>query len=489
MNQLLIIALTKSLLVWIGMWILLNKRYKWPTFILYVVLASIFTYYGFLFIGQLVRPALFIFVFTISNLRKDGWIPEAKVNFFHLSIVFITIILGRAWANLITYAISPSNDWDTISINKYGYYVLAEGDELPISLLFKIIICIVVFFFMRKVLKKSGITDFIGRIDAEYSTLLAVGIGTILLCYYGVTLALLIFNVECSGMTRVQHIYMAMLTFVASGLILLSSVIIKKEMILVQRNATLANINIQLYNKQEEIVQKEALIKSLDSKIMDTGNVQKQLRDFKHGQNELLVALGGAIESGDKKVIYELLGQYGIKIQEVSKHELEFPDVSQLKTSQLMPLRFFLLSKSYDAIREKINFTTEMSTEILEIGMPVLDFIDILGIWLNNAIEEAIHTEEKWIHTSFILEKYPDGLTILEVRVTNSCREGTLNPTLANQQGVSTKGAGRGHGLPIVEEMMMKHENIYVNTKVSDGKFMQLLEIVLNAQEMENEGE
>lgn len=478
MTQPLVMALDKALLIWIGIWILSNRRYKWTTFIFYAVLTALFTYYSYFLIGEWIRPILFIFSFIVANYRKKGWIPEARINFFHLSIVFMSMILGRTWADLIALWISLHNSW-------YGTSI-AEVYEPSISLAFRIIICIVLFFVARMALKKSGVTDFIEQIDAEYSIILSIGMGMILFCYYGVIFIPVIVGIDCSGMVQMQPIYMTFLTFIASGLILFFNIIIKKEKILLKRNVTLSNINAQLCNKKKEIIQKESLLKSLDKKIMNTGNVQKQLRHFKHGQKELLTTLGGAIEAGDKKVIYELLAQYGIKVKAVSKRGLEFPDVSQLKGAELMPLRFFLLSKADDAIEQKINFTTEMSTEILDIGMPVLDFIDILGIWLNNAIEEAIHAEEKWVHTSFILEKDPEGLTILEVRVTNSCRENTLNPMLTNQKGMSTKGTGRGNGLSIVEELMMKHEHIYVHTKVSDSSFMQLLEIVLGDSENED---
>jgi len=478
MIPLLIIALGKSLLIWIGMWILLNKRDKWHTFILYVLLTTIFIYCGTLLVGQFVRETLFIFAFTISNLRKNGWIAEAKKNFFYLAIVRMVMILVRAWAVFIAYQI-------------HGSYALEKFYELPLALLFNVIVCIIIFFFASHALKKIGITDFIARIDAEYSTLLAVGTGVILLCYYGVSIIPMVLDIACSGIMYIQPIYMTMLTMITLSFFLLFSAIIKKEMLLNRHNATLASVNTELANinallsyKREEMMQKEALIESLDNKIMNSNNMHRRLRDFEHGQQELLWALGGSIESDDKEMAYELLEEYGVKVQEVLKYGSNFPDANQLASSKLMPVRSLLYSKANDAMKESINFTLEIPTKLEDIGMPVLDFIDIIGVWLTNAIEESMHTEEKWIHTSFILDKDPYGLTTLEARVTNSCRKNVLNPTLAYKKGVSTKGEGRGSGLRIVEEMMLKHEHIHVSTKVSSGKFMQLLEVVLDAQEM-----
>jgi len=449
------------------MWILLDRKYKWSTFILYAVLTFLFTYHGFLLIDQWIRPLVFIFTLTIANLRKDGWIPEVKTNFLHLSIVFLMIILGRPWSDLIVYNIIPQPT--------YEY-------ELLTLLSFQMVICITLFFFARGVLKKLEITEFIRLIDDDYGSSLIIGTSIVLSFHYSV-----IFIPVAFGIDSIQPIFMTLLTIIAFGLILLFIVIIKKEMTLVRYNATLAGINSQLVSKQREIAQKEALIENLDNKIRDVGRVQKQLRDFEHGQRELIIALTGGIESGDKEAMYKLLGQYDIKVQKVLKQRPYYPDVNQLATSELMPVRCLLLSKADLAIKEGVKFTVEVSTEILNIGMEVLDFIDILGVWLNNAIEEAIYTEKKLVHTSFILDKEPGGATVLEVRVTNSCRKNTVCLTIINQQGVTTKGEGRGCGLPIVEEMMLKHENIYVSTKVSGGKFMQLLEIVFDAQAAHNE--
>jgi len=482
----LIIALDKSLLIWIGMWILLGKRYKIHTFLTYVALTSLFTYFGTMLIGQWVRPLLFAFTFAISNYRVKGFIEEAKINFFHLALIFMIMMLGRAWADLITYLVVQANGWDQMSGYTYGYQTLAEAYGPSLSLLFKIIICVVFIIIVKIVLIKTGISAFLKQIDEQRVAQLAGGVGVILLGYYGVILIPIGLEIACSGMTRMQPIYMTLLTLIAAWIIHLFKELFREQILLnksketlADRNKILEEINHDLTEKESEIIEKQSLIEGLDKKIMDIGQVQKQLRDFEHGQLELLTALVGGIESGDKLVMYSLLDGYGTKVQEVLKCRPEFPDVNQLVTTELMSLRFFLLSKANLAIKKGIEFTIEMPEEIKDIGMPVLDLIEILGVWINNAIEEAEHTVQKWVHISFIFERFASIDTVLEIRVTNSCRKQTINPSLLTKQDVTTKGVGRGSGLRIVEEMMMKYEQVYVSTQVSSDKFMQLLEIGL----------
>ena len=477
MIQSLIIALGKSLLIWIGMQILLDKKYKWSALIFYMTTTAIFSYCISLFVDQGERIALFIFAFLISNLRKDGWISEAKENFFYLAIVRMLMLLGRAWADLIAYRM-------------HGFYSSEEFYEQPLALLFNITICFSLFFLAGKLLRKAKITGFIGRMDDEYQTLLASITGVILFCYYAIIFVPVLFNINCSGMTKMHPIYMTLLTLIAAGLILLFSAITKKEMLLIRRNASLAHVNAQLRYKQQEMAEKEGAIKALDNHIMSISDIEGKLRDFAHGQRELLIIIAGAFESGDKALMYKLLEEYNVKVQEASEHRTSFPDIKQIKAEALTPLRFYLYAKANEALEKSIDFTVEIPREIQDIGMPISDFTEILGVWLNNAIEEAMHTEEKRIHISLILDENLDGSNTLELRVTNSCREDALDPTLDDHRGASTKGAEHGNGLLIVDKAMAKHAHICGDTEISDGKFMQLLEIeFIDETESENEEE
>lgn len=491
MPQSILFASIRSVLIWAGLTIVINRKQKFSMFILYVILTTIFTYYSFLLIDQLARPVLFIFIFTISNLRKGGWIPESKRNFFQLSLVFMILIWALAVANAISRITKNIYNITDGYLLGGGVHYLGTAYSTTFGLLISIIVALVCFLIARNALAKSKILKFIAQIDNDYTNMLIIGIGFILFGgYYAVILIPEVIGFECSGKVYSEAINTTILVLLTGGLIQLFGAIVNKEMTLAKCNATLLHVNNQLCSKQKEMVEKEALIETLDNKIMDIDHIQKKIRDFKHGQRELLIALTGAIESGDKEVLYKLLEQYDVKIQDVVKEGPIFSDLSQLSVPELMSVRCLLNSKATEAAAHSIKFTVEIATEIPDIGMPVLEFIDILSIWINNGIEEAIYTEEKRIHVSFILDKNVNGPTILEIRVTNSCRENVLNPNLVNEQNLTTtKGEGHGNGLRIINEKLMKHDHLYVSTKISDGQFMQLLEIVLNGTGLQNSEE
>lgn len=222
---------------------------------------------------------------------------------------------------------------------------------------------------------------------------------------------------------------------------------------------------------------KDQLIKYLEDQIAVIGNFQKELRDFKHGQAELLVAINASIESGDKQLMRKLLDQYNIRVKEIFELEPKFPFVSNL-TGTLMPVRHLILAKANLSQMHGVSLTAEIPVEISDIPLPLLDFIDILGVWLNNAIEEAILTEEKTVHVSFIVDENLGGSPVLELRVSNSFRPKSIHCLdVLYQQGVSTKGDNRGKGLAIVREKLMMHDNIHIKTQILNNKFIQLLEI------------
>jgi two-component system sensor histidine kinase AgrC len=232
-----------------------------------------------------------------------------------------------------------------------------------------------------------------------------------------------------------------------------------------------------------DLKEKRQLIEYLDQKVVSLSNAHQKLIDFEHDQLNLMITLDGGIKSGDKKVMQKCLERYGAAVQEVLELKPDSLDVSGLAGSSMLPIRHLILSKAQLALSQSVKFTVETSQPIENIGMDLKDFTRILGIWLDNALEEAIHTEEKWIHVSFILDTDLDDLSVLEVRVSNSRRPKLpIDINNLHQQGVTSKGENRGNGLRIIHELMLKHEHIHVVTtaKVNETKFTQMLGIEID---------
>lgn len=476
-----IIAFDKSILIWFGMWLLLNQKIGWLRLTVNVGLMSLFTLIGTLLLGPWIRPFLFFFSFLLVSLDGFRFTKDAKIKGFYLSFIFMILMLSRAWANFITYHLTTRQQF----YSNGGLPYFAHYHDNLLALILKLCICVCLLLVCRRILEQTGVNQCMHQIDDKKQLLLAGSMWVILMSYYGVVLLPEKFYVDCSGMVRLKPMYFTVLTMISTWIIYLFKELFKEQIALMESKETLADknraiafINESLLLKEKEISEKLEIIEDLDAKITDIEGVGKRLRDFEHGQLELLMALGGGVATGNQALIYDLLESYGEKVEEVLKHRPQFPDVNQLKTQGLMPLRFFLLSKANKAMKQGITLSIEMPEIIDDVGMPILDLIDILGIWLNNALEEVTHLTEKWVHLSFILVQNEGGKT-LEIRVSNPCREGTRHPAVLNGDGVSTKGENRGSGLRIVMDLMMKHSQVFVSTTVKEKKFKQLLEIGL----------
>lgn len=99
------------------------------------------------------------------------------------------------------------------------------------------------------------------------------------------------------------------------------------------------------------------------------------------------------------------------------------------------------------------------------------DLIRALGIFIDNAIE-AVNEEEKGRVLIRIEKK--DGILFW---IENTCTK-ELNISRIFEKGYSDKGEGRGNGLPWVKNMIGKHDDLYHECRISDGKIIQILEMM-----------
>lgn len=104
------------------------------------------------------------------------------------------MMLGRAWGDLITY-------WINLYMDRSNT-LFTEIFEPHLSLIIESVICIILFFLVLRVLKKSRNSASIAQVDADYCTFLTIGTGTILLCYYGLIIIPMAFNIADLGIIQ-----------------------------------------------------------------------------------------------------------------------------------------------------------------------------------------------------------------------------------------------------------------------------------------------
>ena len=114
----------------------------------------------------------------------------------------------------------------------------------------------------------------------------------------------------------------------------------------------------------------------------------------------------------------------------------------------------------------------EVSGKIESVNMNRVDLVRVLGIILDNAIEEVETIGRGTV--SIILIKIDSGVVI---SVENDCREDIERVHQLREKNFSSKGEKRGLGLYILDEILRKENQIHHELRIENGKFIQKLEI------------
>lgn len=96
----------------------------------------------------------------------------------------------------------------------------------------------------------------------------------------------------------------------------------------------------------------------------------------------------------------------------------------------------------------------------------------LIGIFLDNAIEETEKTTEKTLSIEiYELEKN------LNIVISNSIKNNSIELSKLSKKGFSTKGKKRGNGLYLAKKIISKNNNISIETMVINNYFIQKLYI------------
>lgn len=101
----------------------------------------------------------------------------------------------------------------------------------------------------------------------------------------------------------------------------------------------------------------------------------------------------------------------------------------------------------------------------------MLDICKIIGVFIDNAIEEVENLQEKNIEIAIFFEE--DSLVI---SVSNNYKN-IIDIENIGKLGYTTKGSGHGYGLSLVKEIIQNNKNLINQKKISKNVFTQILKI------------
>jgi two-component system sensor histidine kinase AgrC len=206
-------------------------------------------------------------------------------------------------------------------------------------------------------------------------------------------------------------------------------------------------------------------------------NMSDELRRFKHDYMNILQTLGGYIDERDIDGLREFYNNDLLK--ESNKIIDKDRYLSLLKHIKISALKALIASKVINAYSHGVEIRIEISDDIYELQVTIIDICRIVGILLDNAIEAAALCDIKNVHIAIIKN---DDFTVFIIN--NSCSEDTPPIYKIYDKNFSTKGEGRGIGLKTVRHIIdEKYSNITLNTKIENCTFKQEL-IIRNIEGM-----
>lgn len=239
--------------------------------------------------------------------------------------------------------------------------------------------------------------------------------------------------------------------------------------ILVNILAIIATFFISIFNTQrgikfiqneEELITEKTYNKALQD-LVDS------LKTFKHDYNNTIQTMHGYIFMKDMDGLTEYF-------EDVMKEAKTITALDKLNSELFNdPSLFSLITAKFEyAKKNNVTMTFDMHEKFNNLDIKSYDFSRILGILLDNAVEAATISENKFVKIYTVKEN--EKVTI---EISNSFSPTELNVEDMDKKGTSSKGENRGLGLYKVKDILSKYPQIIHEVTASNNVFLQKLVI------------
>lgn len=240
--------------------------------------------------------------------------------------------------------------------------------------------------------------------------------------------------------------------------------------------AIISTLLIYLNRKTKELDRKQiAALKddqlaNLTAYIQQVETMYDEIRSFRHDYQNVLISLRESLNTKDLTTIeanYETI---------IRKEGIAVPDehfsLTKLNNLRTLPIKGVLSNKIFQAWQKKIQVQVEIVDIIENEAIDSFDYVRIVSILLDNAIEAAEYADSPWISIVFLNQSDPKEIKLI---IDNTCfREAIVMDQIA-QKGYSTKGEERGLGLFNIRMLLENHPNVFLQTESIENIFRQTL--------------
>ena len=198
-------------------------------------------------------------------------------------------------------------------------------------------------------------------------------------------------------------------------------------------------------------------------------SLYREIRSFRHDYTNILVSLNEAIKDENISLIRSI---YNSVIADSDKKFYKGKyDIARLSNLQNPAMKSLLSAKLIEGQNKGIEISVEIDEKIDIPDIELIDFITLLSIFMDNAIEAA----QKCDRGSIVFAYLQDGpRKILFIENTIS-EESIANIDSIYQYGYSSKGDNRGIGLANVKSIIDRYHKVSLSTQSKNYKFSQEL--------------
>ena len=222
-----------------------------------------------------------------------------------------------------------------------------------------------------------------------------------------------------------------------------------------------------------ERIQTEAKQKAMQDLQDYTRNLEamyNSLRSFKHDYVNILLSLSGYIEEGD---LDRLKDFFESKIFP-TKNLITGEDykLNQLSNISVLEIKSLLSAKMIYAHESGIDVTIDIPDKVESFLIDTVDLARILGIFLDNAIEATLETEQPQIGLNILRNK-----TSVSIIISNGFQDNGAALHELKQSGFSTKTGHQGIGLSNAQKIISSYDNVLLETTMKCDYFTQHIEL------------
>ena len=208
----------------------------------------------------------------------------------------------------------------------------------------------------------------------------------------------------------------------------------------------------------------------LQTYTQEVEKLYASMRSFKHEYINLLSTLSGYIEKND---MVQLKEYFRNEILPLSQAFAESDTrLGLLSHIEILELKSLLSSKLIYALELGIHVELELTDTIRDIPMKRVDLVRVMGIFLDNAIDAALKSDEKLVQLCFL---HMEDCVVIILRNSSPPPQIPL-PKLADW-GVSSKGAQRGIGLYNAKDILNQYPCVLWDMEYHTPFFTQTLTI------------